>query len=237
MILTAAGQAVRAAREFANPEEENAKLFTLLLLTLARLCEAKADPVAVLAFYLAKLLAFAGFCRKRRHACAAGRRRPWIGLTANPVALYAAIAPSTCHRKAAEQRLPAHAGPYGAGAVRRLSGAADAAAACGGGGVCASIAFVCRHSRQAPAASAYADAVCLRAERLARLTLKRKEAFWIYIFFFRKGAKGMKQYVFTFEQRKREHAPAVGRQRRQPGRNDRPGPARSAGVHDFHRSM
>ena len=62
MILTAAGQAVRAAREFANPEEENAKLFTLLLLTLARLCEAKADPVAVLAFYLAKLLAFAGFC-------------------------------------------------------------------------------------------------------------------------------------------------------------------------------
>ena len=62
MILTAAGQAVRAAREFANPEEENAKLFTLLLLTLARLCEAKAEPVAVLAFYLAKLLAFAGFC-------------------------------------------------------------------------------------------------------------------------------------------------------------------------------
>ena len=46
MILTAAGQAVRAAREFANPEEENARLFTLLLLTLARLCEAKADPVA-----------------------------------------------------------------------------------------------------------------------------------------------------------------------------------------------
>ena len=56
-----AGRARR--REFANPEEENAKLFTLLLLTLARLCEAKADPVAGSGVLFGpKLLAFAGFC-------------------------------------------------------------------------------------------------------------------------------------------------------------------------------
>ena len=41
--LAAAGQAVQAARAFANPEEDNAKLFTLLLFTLARLCEKQAD--------------------------------------------------------------------------------------------------------------------------------------------------------------------------------------------------
>ncbi len=112
--------------------------------------------------------------------------------------------------KAAEQRLPAHA----VWRWRRPQVIRRCRRSCSLWRRGAPVAFVCRHSRQAPAASAYADAVCLRAERLARLTLKRKEAFWIYIFLFRKGAKGMKQYVSPL---KREHAPAVGRQRRQPG--------------------
>lgn len=60
--LAAAGQAVQAARAFANPEEDNAKLFTLLLFTLARLCEKQADHLCILAFFLAKLLDFAGLC-------------------------------------------------------------------------------------------------------------------------------------------------------------------------------
>lgn len=72
MVLAAAGQAVGAAREFANPEEDNARLFTLLLLTQARLCEEKADPVALLAFYLAKLLDFAGFCPETQSCVCCG---------------------------------------------------------------------------------------------------------------------------------------------------------------------
>lgn len=80
MVLTAAGHATQAVREFANPEEENAKLFTLLLRTLARLCEEKADPISILAFFLAKLLDFAGFCPEMQACvcCGAEENLGWF---------------------------------------------------------------------------------------------------------------------------------------------------------------
>lgn len=79
MALTAAGQAVSAVCEFANPEEDNAKLFTLLLFTLSRLCEEKADLVCVLAFFLAKLLDFAGLCPETQACvcCGAEQNLSW----------------------------------------------------------------------------------------------------------------------------------------------------------------
>ena len=67
-VLTAALMACVAAEEFANPEEDNARHFTLLLHTLDALCQPGCDVPGVLTFFFLKLFAFSGY-RPQADAC------------------------------------------------------------------------------------------------------------------------------------------------------------------------
>lgn len=66
--LSAAAFASCVCEQFANPEEENAKHFALLLHTLSYLCQAGADIEGILSFFLIKLLDFSGY-RPQVDAC------------------------------------------------------------------------------------------------------------------------------------------------------------------------
>lgn len=67
-VLTAASMACVAAEEFANPEEDNARHFALLLYTLDALCQPGCDVPGVLVFFFLKLFTFSGY-RPQADAC------------------------------------------------------------------------------------------------------------------------------------------------------------------------
>ena len=67
-VLTAASMACVAAEEFANPEEDNARHFALLLYTLDALCQPGCDVAGVLTFFFLKLFTFSGY-RPQANAC------------------------------------------------------------------------------------------------------------------------------------------------------------------------
>lgn len=60
--LTAASYAMAVALDYANEGEEYKRQFSLLLYTLSSICDEKYDLKTVLAFYLAKMMDFVGYC-------------------------------------------------------------------------------------------------------------------------------------------------------------------------------
>lgn len=66
--LSAAAFVTSVCEQFANPEEENARHFALLLRTLSYLCRKDADIQGILSFFLIKLLDFSGY-RPQVDAC------------------------------------------------------------------------------------------------------------------------------------------------------------------------